>query len=134
MLNTIFMRGIRIFLFYSLLLIFFTASAQSPEFYPSNWWVGMKNKQLQLMVYGKNISGYQSVKCMHRGVTLTQVHRFSNKNYLMLDLMIAADAKPGMMAIQFSNGSQPDINEKYALKARRKGNGTLFAKIGRAHV
>jgi glycosidase len=113
-----------------LVLFFFSVkmiAADLPSFYPSNWWVGMKNKQLQLMVHGKNVAAYQSVKCMHPGVIMKQVHRFPNKNYLIIDLQIGTDVKPGMMSVQFSKGSQPDYTTSFEFKARRKGNGTSFA-------
>jgi glycosidase len=116
--------------FISCILLFWTiqiTASDLPAFYPSNWWVGMKNKQLQLMIHGKDAGMYQTVKCTHPGVVLKQVHRFSNKNYLILDLQIGADAKPGMMSVQLSKGASPDLNAKYELKSRRKGNGTTFA-------
>ena len=102
-------------------------AAGQPAFYPSSWWVGMKNKNLQLMIHGKEVGNYASVKCTHPGVSLKSVNRFKNKNYLILDLVIDAAAKPGMMSVQLSGGSQPSHTTSYELKARRKGNGTLFA-------
>ncbi len=112
-------------------LSFFFASvmfaADQPTFYPSSWWTGMKNKNLQLMIHGKEVANYSSVKCMQPGVSLKQVHRFKNKNYLILDLVIESSAKPGMMSVQLSGGTQPNYTTSYELKARRKGNGTLYA-------
>ena len=104
-----------------------TFSADQPQFYPSNWWVGMKNKSLQLIIHGKEVANYSSVKCMQPGVSLKQVHRLKNKNYLILDLVIESSAKPGMMSVQLSGGTQPNYTTSYELKARRKGNGTLYA-------
>jgi hypothetical protein len=112
-------------------LSFFFASvmfaADQPTFYPSSWWTGMKNKNLQLMIHGKEVANYSSVKCMQPGVSLKQVHRLKNKNYLILDLVIESSAKPGMMSVQLSGGTQPNYTTSYELKARRKGNGTLYA-------
>jgi glycosidase len=87
----------------------------------------MKNKNLQLMIHGKEVGNYASVKCIQPGVILKNVNRFKNKNYLILDLVFEAAAKPGMMSIQLSQGSQADYTARYELKARRKGNGTYFA-------
>jgi glycosidase len=116
-------------LFYCVTFFFasVTFSADQPQFYPSNWWVGMKNKNLQLMIHGKEVANYSSVKCIQPGVSLKQIHRFKNKNYLVLDLVIESSAKPGMMSVQLTGGTQPNYTTSYELKARRKGNGTLYA-------
>ena len=48
-------------LFLSLLLALFassTLSADNLRIEPTFWWSGMKNPELQLMVYGKDIAGY----------------------------------------------------------------------------
>ena len=48
-------------LFLSLLLALFassTLSADNLKIEPAFWWSGMKNPELQLMVYGKDIAGY----------------------------------------------------------------------------
>jgi glycosidase len=103
------------------------AAGDQPEFYPSSWWIGMKNKNLQLMIHGKEVGNYSSIKCIQPGVILKNVNRFKNKNYLILDLVFDAAAKPGMMSVQLSGGSQPNYTASYELKARRKGNGTFFA-------
>ena len=103
------------------------AAADQPAFYPSSWWTGMKNKNLQLMIHGKEVGNYSLVKCVQPGVTLKTVHRLNNRNYLILDLVIESSAKPGMMSVQLSKGSQPDYTTSYELKSRRKGNGIGFA-------
>ena len=44
------------------ILLSFVVSAQSIErVEPTNWWVGMKNENLQLMVYGENINQLKPV-------------------------------------------------------------------------
>ncbi|MBB6004540.1 alpha-amylase family glycosyl hydrolase [Arcicella rosea] len=68
---------------------------------PSNWWVGMKNPKLQLLVYGKNIAGSE-VKINYQGVTLEKVNQVENPNYLFLDLNIASNTQAGQMFIELS--------------------------------
>ena len=55
-------------LFLSLLLALFassTLSADNLRIEPTFWWSGMKNPELQLMVYGKDIAGYLPVSYTH---------------------------------------------------------------------
>jgi len=52
---------------------------------PPNWWTGMKNPGLQLLVYGKNISE-TNASFTYEGVELKQTQRVESPNYLFLDL------------------------------------------------
>ena len=94
--------------------------------YPSHWWVGMKNQQLQLMVRGSNIQE-NSFSITYPGVRLVKLHKPENRNYVFIDLIVGATAKPGIMNIVLRNpngtGSVP-----FELKARRPGRGTSFAQ------
>lgn len=68
---------------------------------PTNWYVGMKNPKLQLLVYGKNISDCE-VKINCAGVTLEKINKVENPNYLFLDLNIAPETQAGQMNIELS--------------------------------
>jgi neopullulanase len=69
---------------------------------PVNWYVGMKNPNVQLLVYGKNIQKAQ-VSINYAGVTLKKVNTVENPNYIFLDLEIGKDAKAGNVPIVFSD-------------------------------
>ncbi|MGB4776625.1 MAG: glycoside hydrolase family 13 protein [Daejeonella sp.] len=102
------------------ILFFDQTEAQIPaleRIEPSNWWVGMKNPNLQLIVHGNNISE-RMVKLSYPGVSLKAVHKVENPNYLFLDLVISANAKPGKFSIQFSKPSIQAVSYTYELKAR----------------
>ena len=75
-------------LFLSLLLALFassTLSADNLRIEPTFWWSGMKNPELQLMVYGKDIAGYlPSVK--YPGVQLKSSVALESPNYLLIYL------------------------------------------------
>src|ERR1700742_2943037 len=68
---------------------------------PMNWWVGMKNPKLQLLVHGNKIAE-RSVKMSYPGVTLVQVHKVENPNYLFLDLNISSATRPGTFLLTFT--------------------------------
>lgn len=65
---------------------------------PSNWWVGMKNHDVQLLVYGPQ-AGTLSYSISYAGVKLLKTSKKENPNYAFLDLTISSSAKPGMLRI-----------------------------------
>jgi len=84
---------------------------------PMFWWVGMKNPKLQLLVHGKDISGYTAV-LDYPGVKLVESHKVENPNYLFIDLDIAADAKAGKFPINFLVNGKKVATYTYELKTR----------------
>ena len=90
------------------LLYAFQTFAQTPSIErvnPTNWYVGMKNPKLQLLVYGKNINDCD-VKVNYQGVTLEKINKVENPNYLFLDLNVAPETKAGQMNIELSKTIQ----------------------------
>ena len=67
---------------------------------PTNWYVGMKNPQLQLMVYGKDIKSVKNVTTDYPGVRIDRVIRLDSPNYLLLYLNLSG-AQPGNMTLHF---------------------------------
>ena len=70
-----------------------TAGAAIDRVDPPNWWVGMTNPSLQLMMYGDDI-GSGSLASKSGDVTISQVTSGDSPNYLFVDLTIHADAEP----------------------------------------
>ena len=97
---------------------------------PTNWWVGMKNPNLQLLVYGAN-AGTLSYSINYPGIKLLKTSKVENPNYAFLDIIIAATTKPGTIKIIGTSGSEK-ITRAYELKARTKepkGNGVSSADL-----
>ena len=67
---------------------------------PTDWYVGMKNPQLQLMVYGKNIRDVKSVTTAYPGVVVDSLVRLDSPNYLLVYINLK-DAKAGEMTFNF---------------------------------
>ena len=78
---------------------------------PENWYVGMKNSSLQLMVYGKNIRDSR-VSVDYPGVKIDSLVRLDSPNYLFVYLNLCG-AKPGNMVLNIDGKK---VN--YPLKAR----------------
>lgn len=86
---------------------------------PADWYVGMKNPQLQLMVYGDNI-GDASVTTNYEGAKIDSIVRLDSPNYLLIYLDLK-DAKAGTMKLNFSfkgGKGKKKINVDYQLKDR----------------
>ena len=79
---------------------------------PTDWFAGLKNPQVQLMVYGKNIAAVQRVATDYPGVVVDSVVRLDSPNYLFVYLNLR-QAKPGTMTLQFDK-----VKVQYQLKQR----------------
>src|SRR5258706_1028033 len=120
----------KIFVFVLYCLTFFTGFSQDIKIYPSNWWVGMKDPKLQLMIHGnENITMDKLVfRSSSPDVKVIKVNRPENRHYLFVDLQIAGTAKP--QDVKFSFGgviANEWKNFNYELKARSKEDGKTRA-------
>ena len=86
---------------------------------PPCWWVGMKNTELQIMVHGPEISK-SDVEIKYPGVTIKEVVKTENPNYLFLYLNIAPKTKPGKMNIVFKDGKEKEVYEYQLLPRSTK--------------
>ena len=82
---------------------------------PTNWYVGMKNPSVQLMVYGDGIRDAE-VAIDYAGVTIDSLVRLDSPNYLLVYLNTRG-AQPGTMDITFKQGRSKK-KVKYDLLAR----------------
>lgn len=103
-------------------LLFITAisHAQINRVEPPFWWAGMKNTNLQLMVYGDSINKYQ-VKINSTNIVLDKVIKTENPNYLFLDLDLSK-AKPSTINLVFTHAKLKSFKYTYELKARENNS------------
>lgn len=94
------------------------AAIQVSKVDPPCWYVGMKNPELQLMVYGEGI-GDASVSVNYPGVTLSSTVKLESNNYLIVYLNLSKEVKPGKCPITFTQGKKKLV-KAYELKARQK--------------
>ncbi len=116
-----------------LVLLFVAICAHTQvNVYPTNWWVGMKENKLQLMIYSKDkdiaVEKLQ-FKSSSKDIKIIKLHKPENRHYIFVDLEIAKTAKPQTVKFSFSGVV---LNEwasfNYELKARHAGNGTTRAQ------
>lgn len=96
------------------------------NFYPTNWYTGMKWNKVELLVRSEK-ADLSAVSLNYPGVKLDSIYRFANKHYIALHLTIAPDALPGIVKINMGAGRKKKAYD-WPLMSRRPGNGTTFAK------
>nr|WP_239472718.1 glycoside hydrolase family 13 protein [Phocaeicola plebeius] len=86
---------------------------------PSFWWAGMKNPELQILLYGENLA-LSDVSVSGEGIYLKETVRQDNPNYLLLYLDLS-EAKAQTFQILLKNGKKK-LQIPYELKSRvRRG-------------
>ncbi|MCS6822461.1 MAG: glycoside hydrolase family 13 protein [Microscillaceae bacterium] len=122
----------------SMLLAQKNSPIQISRIEPASWWVGMKNPELQILVYGNKIAetevslaGAKTGKTFANleGITLKSIEKVENPNYLFINLDLT-NAKAGTFHIIFSKGKEKLIKE-YTLQNRRKP-GEKYTSFGPA--
>lgn len=82
---------------------------------PSFWWAGMKNPELQILLYGEDLA-LSDVSVSGEGIYLKEVVRQDNPNYLLLYLDLS-EAKGQTFQILLKNGKKK-LQVPYELKSR----------------
>jgi hypothetical protein len=105
-----------------MILAFWTFAQNEIAVYPVNWWVGMKNPKLQLMVRGEKIANAKSIGINYPGIRVDKITKVANENYVFIDLTVLPAAKPGTAKLRLTtNSGTTEIS--YELKSRSRENG-----------
>lgn len=97
----------------------FMLAAQIQHAEPLNWWVGMKNPNLQLLISSNDIAA-TTPQINYPGVSIKKITKGDSKNYLFIDLTVAKNTKPGTLVINFIKNNKTVYTHNYPLLARQK--------------
>lgn len=87
---------------------------------PTNWWVNMKNDELQLLIHHPNISEY-TPEINYTGILIKKVTPSEkSNNYLFVDIIIAENTSAGKFDITFKKENSENLVHTYELKSRVK--------------
>ncbi len=114
----------RYYLIFLLCIFSVTANGQNQaisKVEPENWWLGMENQSLQILLYGDNITHLRP-KINHLGVTINKTVTVENPNYLFLYLTVGDDTSVGDMVIDFYNQDKKVQSINYPLLARTENS------------
>ncbi|MBP6748395.1 MAG: cyclomaltodextrinase N-terminal domain-containing protein, partial [Xanthomonadaceae bacterium] len=97
------------------------APSSTPAVYPPNWWVGMRDPRLQIMLRAPDIGAGDVRLDDTARARIVRVVRGDSPNYLFVDLEIAADAAPGDLRLRLTaEGRERTL--RYALWPRKPGS------------
>lgn len=89
--------------------------------HPPNWWAGMTNPIVEVMIYDEKIGDYEVRLSDKAGVRLGKVFRVENPNYLFISIETGPGTQPGFFDIILTKGAQQK-RYPYELKARKQDN------------
>ena len=103
-----------------LFLLFVAISfAQIQKVEPAFWWKGMKNADLQILVYGKDIAKYQLE--LSDNIKIKDLTKTENPNYVFITVNTNEIQKPSFK-INFKKGRKTVDSYTYELKTRKPGS------------
>lgn len=93
------------------------AGVQIDRIEPEYWFTGLRQTEVQLMVYADGIGRAQVQMAKYDGVTLREVVALDSPNYLLLYLDVQPTAQPGILRLTFTlDGKRQEV--KYELRQR----------------
>lgn len=104
-----------------LFLIFTTPTmfAQIERMEPPFWYSGMKNPEVQIMFYGRNIVKYKVTTS--NSIPITKVERTENPNYIFVTIN-TQNIPPKDFHFLFNENNKVAFTKKYTLKQRRENS------------
>jgi neopullulanase len=107
---------LRIYLLALLLISSLTAqSFRIDKIEPPNWWSDMKSNELQLMIYGENLSDLK-IRSTDKRFKIKQITHPENSSYLFIDLSIK-NVKSGIYKLLFTKNDK-EISLDYPILKR----------------
>ncbi len=96
----------------------------TPRTEPPNWWTGMVDPKLEVLIYERDVALYTDATVDHPGVRVTSVKREANPNYLFVGLHIGPGAPAGAFDIVLTGDDGASKRVPYRLDAHpRDGQG-----------
>lgn len=83
---------------------------------PPNWWQGIGDNTVQLMVYGENLDDVK-VKSNDKDLIINGLHKAENSHYVFVDLKISNEIVPGEKTLEFFKNEE-SIRWKYPILKR----------------
>ena len=90
------------------------------EVYPPNWWAGMQNPEVELMIYGEDVAD-DAVSLATGNVKVSRVKALDSENYLLVMLDTSgAQAQDLVLTLTDNDGSHRTVH--YPLEKRKEGS------------
>ncbi|WP_116109155.1 glycoside hydrolase family 13 protein [Lewinella sp. IMCC34191] len=92
--------------------------AQEWRVEPPNWWAGMQDTTVQLLIHGAD-AGEMTVSVSGTEASVIRQHSADSPNYLFVDLLLPSGTSPQTLELRFSRNEQVVNTHDYALLERR---------------
>jgi len=79
-----------------------------PRVEPPNWWTGMSHPTVEVLLYDQNIRDL-SPQVSYPGVSIREVTRLANPNYLFVTLYIGPGTQAGSFTISLRDGNGKEV-------------------------
>ncbi|MBB4079904.1 glycosidase [Lewinella aquimaris] len=100
-----------------LLFISATLTGQDLRVEPPNWWTGMQDSSLQLLIHATDL-GSTELRVSGEGVELLATHTADSPNYLFADLIVRPGAPAGEVSLNFFRDGQSVMTHAYRIMDR----------------
>ncbi len=107
------------FFLFTLLICAAFLQAQIQKVEPAFWWKGMKNPELQILVYGKDIANY-AVE-LSDGIKVKDLTKTENPNYVFITVN-TDEVNKSSFKINFKNRNKTVYSYNYELKQRKENS------------
>ncbi|MES2559272.1 MAG: alpha-amylase family glycosyl hydrolase [Bacteroidota bacterium] len=98
--------------------------AQQRELFPPNWFVGLQDTTLQLIIKQKDIGlQYNAAQTNTKGVVVQSFKPTAHKDYVLLDITIGKQTPAGIMKLELTGNKRQSVS--YELKAKQSNPQTL---------
>jgi glycosidase len=105
-------------------------SAQQTQLFPPNWYVGLKDTTLQLIIHQKDMGTVSQVTTNTGDVQVLDVQPTNHKDYLLLNISISRQTKAGIIQLQLQGKKKQTINyelkQKTASPQALEGNDLIY--------
>ena len=102
-----------------ILFVTFNCIAQIDHVEPLNWWVGINDPNLKILIHGNKI-GEATPFIDYAGVPIKKIFKAASDNYLFVDPVIAKKTNPGIFSINFKKAGETIFTCDYTLPERQK--------------
>ena len=102
--------------------------------FPPNWWVGMEDPRLEVMIYEKDIARFDAATSSNENIAVEYVKREANPNYLFVGLRIAPGTEPCLFSLNLaSRGSARNsqvVRASGSQRVKQSDRQTVGKRIG----
>jgi len=112
-------KDIQFFVYFFVLLSLGSSSGsyKIDHLEPPFWWAGMVDNRLQILVHGENISELIP-EISFPGITVSQVNKIENPNYIFINLVLSKSIQPGEFDILFKRNRKIKARFRYKILDR----------------